>query len=98
MILALPVCCITPESQVFCHSGYELPEIQVKDLHNLRQAFGVDLPADQCLNQSGIFSCQGIYRYRGIYDNIYLIYTNYLNERIEIHYSIQYKKPGVKFE
>lgn len=37
----LPVRCITPETQVDCHTGYELPENQLRDLGLLHEKFGV---------------------------------------------------------
>jgi len=36
--------CISPEAQVQCHRGYELPEAHVHDLNLLREKFGVEVP------------------------------------------------------
>jgi len=36
--------CITPKSQIYCHSGYELPEKQLKDLDLLNEKFSVGYP------------------------------------------------------
>ena len=36
--------CITPESQVYCHSGYEIREKQISDLDFLNEKFGVGYP------------------------------------------------------
>lgn len=45
MIAGFPVRCITPEMQVYCHIGYELPEKQLRDLELLHQKFGVEYQA-----------------------------------------------------
>jgi len=37
--------CLTPEMQVLCHTGYDLPAVQVRDLELLREEFGVERPA-----------------------------------------------------
>lgn len=44
MIAGFPVQCLTPEKQMFCHTGYELPEKQLRDLELLHEKFGVDYP------------------------------------------------------
>jgi lincosamide nucleotidyltransferase A/C/D/E len=44
-IAGLAVCCIDPEMQAACHTGYALPEIQVQDLARLQERFGIELPA-----------------------------------------------------
>jgi hypothetical protein len=41
LIAGEAVRCITPESQVKCHTGYELPEVQKCDMKLLYQKFGV---------------------------------------------------------
>lgn len=41
MIAGIAVQCITPESQMVCHTGYELPEKQKIDLALLNEKFGV---------------------------------------------------------
>ena len=43
-VAGFTVRCITPESQIVCHSGYELPEKQLKDLDLLHEKFGVGYP------------------------------------------------------
>ncbi len=43
-IAGLPVRCLTPHSQMLCHTGYDLPEYQVPDLVRLHQKFGVEYP------------------------------------------------------
>jgi lincosamide nucleotidyltransferase A/C/D/E len=34
--------CITPQMQMVCHTGYDLPESHQKDLERLRERFSVD--------------------------------------------------------
>jgi len=36
--------CLSAESQMSCHSGYELPDAQMRDLMLLHEKFGVDYP------------------------------------------------------
>ena len=36
--------CITADSQMVCHNGYDLPEKQIEDLRQLHEKFGVDYP------------------------------------------------------
>jgi len=43
-IAGFAVQCLTPEMQVYCHTGYTLPEPQLLDLERLRARFGVALP------------------------------------------------------
>jgi lincosamide nucleotidyltransferase A/C/D/E len=43
-IAGFAVQCITPESQMLCHTGYELPEKQLRDLQLLHVKFGVEYP------------------------------------------------------
>jgi lincosamide nucleotidyltransferase A/C/D/E len=43
VIAGLAVRCITPAMQVLCHTGYELPEVQQRDLQLLHAKFGVEL-------------------------------------------------------
>ena len=43
-VAGFSVQCITPESQVYCHSGYELPEKQINDLELLHEKFAVGYP------------------------------------------------------
>ena len=44
MIAGFAVQCLTPEIQVLCHKGYELPEKQLSDLELLHEEFGVEYP------------------------------------------------------
>jgi lincosamide nucleotidyltransferase A/C/D/E len=43
-VLGRAVRCLSPETQILCHQGYELDEDDVDDLRALREAFGVELP------------------------------------------------------
>ena len=43
-IAGCPVQCITPQSQMDCHVGYELPEKHRRDLERLYERFGVAYP------------------------------------------------------
>jgi lincosamide nucleotidyltransferase A/C/D/E len=43
-IAGFTVQCITPEMQVLCHTGYELPDKQLRDLELLHKKFGVEYP------------------------------------------------------
>ena len=42
MIAGFPVDCISPEMQLFCHKGYELPDKQLRDLELLHEKFYVE--------------------------------------------------------
>lgn len=42
MIAGVPVQCITPEMQMLCHAGYDLPEAHIRDMKLLQVRFGVD--------------------------------------------------------
>ncbi len=46
VIAGVAVQCLTPEMQVLCHTGYELPDKQLCDLELLHEAFGVEYPED----------------------------------------------------
>jgi lincosamide nucleotidyltransferase A/C/D/E len=46
MIAGVTVQCLSPEMQVSCHSGYELPSVQSRDLQLLRARFGVECPEE----------------------------------------------------
>jgi len=46
MIAGFAVRCITPEKQMLCHTGYELPDKQLHDLELLHEKFGVEYPAE----------------------------------------------------
>jgi lincosamide nucleotidyltransferase A/C/D/E len=43
-ISGLAVQCLSPEMQMLCHTGYELPEKQLRDLEQLHKKFGVEYP------------------------------------------------------
>ena len=44
MIGGLAVPCLTAEMQMRCHTGYELPAVQLRDLELLHEEFGVEYP------------------------------------------------------
>lgn len=46
-----PVRCLTAEMQLLCHRGYELPEVQVRDVELLREAFSKTLDFDMERNR-----------------------------------------------
>jgi lincosamide nucleotidyltransferase A/C/D/E len=53
-IAGFAVQCLTPEMQVLCHMGYELPEKQLRDLELLHDKHGVEyLIRDSRLQPSG---------------------------------------------
>jgi len=39
----IPVACLSPAMQLRCHTGYELPEYQKRDLERLRDTFAAEL-------------------------------------------------------
>ena len=41
MIAGCAVQCLSAEMQVICHTGYDLPDVQWRDLERLRERFGV---------------------------------------------------------
>jgi lincosamide nucleotidyltransferase A/C/D/E len=41
MIAGLAVRCLSPEMQMLCHTGYTLPDEQLRDLQQLHTRFGV---------------------------------------------------------
>jgi lincosamide nucleotidyltransferase A/C/D/E len=45
-IAGFTVQCITPEMQMRCHTGYELPEVQLRDLELLHEKFGFEYPGE----------------------------------------------------
>jgi lincosamide nucleotidyltransferase A/C/D/E len=47
----LAVRCLSPEMQTLCHTGYDLPNEQVRDLELLRQRFGVECPNEHTRSQ-----------------------------------------------
>ena len=54
VIAGFAVQCITPEMQVLCHTGYELPEKQLRDLDLLYEKFGAEYPDEySCFRPSG---------------------------------------------
>ena len=44
MIAGFTVQCMSPENQMLCHTGYELPDYQRRDLLQLHEKFGIELP------------------------------------------------------
>jgi lincosamide nucleotidyltransferase A/C/D/E len=44
VIAGFTVQCITPEKQMLCHTGYDLPDKQLRDLELLHEKFGVEYP------------------------------------------------------
>jgi lincosamide nucleotidyltransferase A/C/D/E len=44
MIAGFAVQCLAPERQMLCHTGYELPDEQLRDLELLQEKFGVKYP------------------------------------------------------
>jgi lincosamide nucleotidyltransferase A/C/D/E len=40
----LAVRCISPKMQMLCHTGYDLPDEQLRDLEQLHERFGVEYP------------------------------------------------------
>ena len=46
LIAGSTVQCLTPEMQIRCHLGYEIPEKQWHDLARLHEKYGVKLPHD----------------------------------------------------
>lgn len=39
--------CLTPEMQLVCHTGYELPEVQLQDVERLQERFGIAYPDER---------------------------------------------------
>ena len=46
VIAGFAVPCLTPEMQMRRHTGYELPDVQVRDLQLLHERFGVEYPEE----------------------------------------------------
>jgi lincosamide nucleotidyltransferase A/C/D/E len=46
MIAGCAVHCLSPEMQVLCHTGYDLPHEQLCDLKLLHEKFGVEYPTE----------------------------------------------------
>jgi lincosamide nucleotidyltransferase A/C/D/E len=46
VITGLTVQCLTPEMQMVCHLGYELPDKHVRDVKRLHEKFGVAYPGE----------------------------------------------------
>ncbi|MBN1659258.1 MAG: nucleotidyltransferase family protein [Anaerolineae bacterium] len=40
----MTVRCVTPEMQMVCHTGYDLPSAHQQDVKRLRERFGVEVP------------------------------------------------------
>ncbi len=43
-IAGVSVHCLSPQMQVVCHTGYDLPSVQLRDLDLLHTRFGVEYP------------------------------------------------------
>jgi lincosamide nucleotidyltransferase A/C/D/E len=52
MIDRLAVQCMSPENQMFCHTGYVLPDYQWRDLELLHAKFGIEYPNELSRPQS----------------------------------------------
>lgn len=50
LISGFSVNCVSPEMQMFCHSGYDLPDKQKPDLELLHKKFSVDYPDEYLMN------------------------------------------------
>lgn len=46
MIAGFAVRCLSPEMQVLCHTGYTLPDEQLRDLELLHERLGVEYPKE----------------------------------------------------
>ena len=46
MIAGFAVRCLSPVRQMLCHTGYDLPDAQRRDVDGLHDRFGVELPAE----------------------------------------------------
>jgi len=46
MVAGLPVQCVSAENQMVCHTGYQLPDYQWRDLEQLHEKFGIGFPAE----------------------------------------------------
>jgi lincosamide nucleotidyltransferase A/C/D/E len=44
-IAGFAVRCLSPTMQMVCHTGYDVPDAQLRDLGRLRDRFGVEFPA-----------------------------------------------------
>ena len=54
MIAGFAVRCLSPAMQVLCHTGYNLPNVQLRDLDLLHERFGVECPdVSSRLRQAG---------------------------------------------
>ncbi len=54
MIAGLAVRCLSPEMQVLCHRGYDLPDQQSRDMELIHERFDVDFPNENShTRQSG---------------------------------------------
>ena len=48
VVAGFAVPCLTPETQMLRHTGYKLPEEQLRDLEHLHERFGVEYPEEIC--------------------------------------------------
>ena len=54
MIAGFAVRCLSPKMQMLCHTGYDLPDVQLRDLALLHERFGLEYPDEPPrLRQSG---------------------------------------------
>jgi lincosamide nucleotidyltransferase A/C/D/E len=51
-IAGVAIPCISPEMQIICHSGYALPDKQLRDLELLHEKFGVGFPDEYFRDRS----------------------------------------------
>ena len=47
MVNGFAVQCMSPENQMLCHTGYELPDYQRRDLMQLHEKFGVEFLVEE---------------------------------------------------
>lgn len=46
LVAGVVIRCLSPEMQMLCHTGYELPDQHLRDLELLHEKFGVEYPAE----------------------------------------------------
>jgi hypothetical protein len=60
VIAGLAVRCLTPEVQMLRHTGYKLPDEQLRDLELLHERFGVEYPDEHSRLRHQELGNQGI--------------------------------------
>ena len=60
MIAGLAVRCLAPEMQMLRHTGYELPDVQLRDLELLHERFGFEYPDEHSRLRHQELGNQGI--------------------------------------